>query len=336
MGRGKQTYATIATALAVAMMAAVPVLAQQPVAPPAAGWNAGVQIRGSIPDQPGLKSNTTVVPRATIEPRTAPVPQANPAIPAGMGQVVATALLTQDGQKIDSGIVWRVFQDRGVAEGRAKLVAESRNPAPVLRLPPGSYLVNASFGRAHVTRRIDVKAGDNPPEKFVINAGGLRLAALVGNGEPAPANSVLFDVFSDERDQFNHRAKILSGAKPSQIVRLNSGIYHIVSTFGDANAQVRTDVTVEAGKLTEVTVAHAAARATFKLVMRAGGEALVDTQWIIATPLGEVVKESVGALPTHMLAPGAYIVSAKSNGRMFRKEFSLQHATAVQIEVIVQ
>lgn len=308
---------------------------QAPASPPG-GWNSGVQIRGSIPDQPAAKGNTTVLPRGTIEPKPASPPVANAAVPPGMGQVSVVALLTQDGQRIDSGVIWRVFQDRAAPDGRNKQVVELRTPAPVLKLAPGSYLVNVSFGRAHVTRRIEVKLGEMPPEKFVINAGGLKLAALVGNGEPAPANSVTYEIFSDERDQFAHRAKILGGAKPGQVVRLNSGIYHIVSTYGDANAQVRTDVTVEAGKLTEATLAHAAARATFKLVMRAGGEALVDTQWSIATPQGEVVKESVGALPTHTLAPGSYVVNARSNGRVFRKEFSLQHATVVQVEVIVQ
>ena len=178
--------------------------------------------------------------------------------------------------------------------------------------------------------------GEMPAERFVLNAGGLRLSALVANGEPAPANTIMFEVFSDERDQFGNRTKILGGARPSVVIRLNSGIYHLVSTYGDANAVVSTDVTVEAGKLTEATVAHAVGKATFKLVMRAGGEALADTQWQITTPQGDVIKESGGALPTHMLAPGNYVVNATSQGRTFRREFTLQHSDALQVEVVVQ
>ena len=85
--------------------------------------------------------------------------------------------------------------------------------------------------------------------------------------------------------------------KPDVVIRLNAGIYRIVSTYGDANAQVEADVTVEAGKLSEATVSHSAARVTFKLVAREGGEALPDTQWTVQTADGEVVKRSVGALP---------------------------------------
>ena len=128
----------------------------------------------------------------------------------------------------------------------------------------------------------------------------------------------------------------MSGAKPGVIIRLNSGIYHIVSTYGDANAHVRADVTVEAGKLTEAVVTHAAAKVTFKLVTRAGGEALADTQWSILNSEGDVIKESVGALPTHTLAPGKYTCTARSGGRVFRRDFSVEQSQATEVEVVMQ
>ncbi len=298
--------------------------AQQAPAPPP-------QLRSTIPDLLPPRGATTEVPKAG----TPAAPAAAP-LPAGQSQLTLTAVLTEDGQRIESGLLWRLFLDKGGPGGRPKFVTESRAPTPSLRLPQGDYVVHAAFGRAHMTRRLSLKAGDTVAERFILNAGGLRLTALVANGEQAAAGTVLFDVFSDERDQFGNRTKILSGARAGVIVRLNSGIYNIVSTYGDANAILRTDVSVEAGKLTEATVAHAVSRATFKLVLRTGGEALADTQWVIATPQGEVVKESVGALPTHVLAPGSYVVNAKSQGRVFRREITLQHNDVVQVEVLVQ
>lgn len=313
----------------------------------ASSWSTNAPLRSTIPDQPVTvplpKSNMTVVPRATSPAASAPAPAV---LPPGVGQITLRAMLTDDSQPIDQGLIWRVYLDnagragatleKNATGGRNKLVTESRLPAPTLRLPPGDYLINAAFGRANITRRLSIKQGEMPAERFVLNAGGLRLSALVANGEPAPANTIMFEVFSDERDQFGNRTKILGGARPSVVIRLNSGIYHLVSTYGDANAVVSTDVTVEAGKLTEATVAHAVGKATFKLVMRAGGEALADTQWQITTPQGDVIKESGGALPTHMLAPGNYVVNATSQGRTFRREFTLQHSDALQVEVVVQ
>ena len=130
-----------------------------------------------------------------------------------------------------------------------------------------------------------------------------------------------YDVQSDERDQHGERIKVVTAAKAGVVLRLNAGIYSIVSTYGDANAMARADVTVEAGKLAEVTLAHAAAKVTFKLVTRRGGDAIADTQWSLATAQGEHIKQSSGALPTHFLAPGAYVVSAKHAGRLYQPRF---------------
>lgn len=242
------------------------------------------------------------------------------------------ARLTADGEEIEEGLVWRVFGHAAGNDGKTTLVATKQEARPIFKLKTGDYIVNAAFGRAHITRRIAVKA-DGATEEFVLNAGGLRIKALV-SGTDAPHNTVSYAVYSD-RDQTDNRKLVLSAAKPNLIIRLNAGIYQIVSTYGDCNAVVRSDVTVEAGKLTEAVVTHSAAKATFKLVHRAGGEALPDTQWTIQTPQGEEVKESVGALPTHILAPGSYTVIAKSQGRVFQRDVTLTSGETTQVELVM-
>jgi hypothetical protein len=326
------TFITLA-AWSWAIVAILTALSQATVAraqQPAPATPPQPSLRSTIPDGTAPKGAVTTLPKAAA-PATAVVP-----LPAGQGQIALVAMLTEDGQRIESGLVWRLFLEKGGPDGRHKFVTESRIATTVLRLPAGDYLVSAAFGRAQMTRRLQLKAGDSLSERFVLNAGGLKLTALVENGQPAAPGTVTFDVFSDERDQYGNRSKVLTGAKAGVIVRLNSGIYNVVSTYGDANAILRTDVSVEAGKLTEATVAHAVGKVTLKLVLRAGGEALTDIQWSITTPLGDVVKESVGALPTHVLAPGTYVVSARAQGRVFRREFTVQHNDAVQVEVLVQ
>ena len=322
-------------AVAAAMLFVVGVLPAQAQQSPV--WPKGIEMQGvtvgpgageakNEPAQaPG--TNTTVVPRTGGESKA---PGAS-----GPAQVKLVALLTVDGQRIDQGLIWRVYEAQTDREGKSRLIATHRDASPLLKLQPGDYLVNAAFGRAHLTRKITVAAGASGTEQFVLNAGGLRLTARIG-ATPAPANSVSYSIYSDERDQFGNRATIMTGAKPGLIVRLNAGVYHVVSTYGDANAAVRTDITVEAGKLTEATLAHSAAKVTLKLVTRTGGEALPDTHWSVQTPQGDLVKESVGALPTHILAPGTYTVLAKNAGRTFKRDFTVQHGEIAQIEVMMQ
>lgn len=303
-------HAAVLLAVLLPVFVATASLAQDPVpdGPPAGPWGPTIEKR----------KNTTVLERGKSK---------------GTG-VKVVALLTGDGQQIEQGLVWRVFQTNGQAR-KSKLLIESHEASPFLKLPPGEYTVNAAFGRANLTRKITVKAADGPPfEAFVLNAGGLRLSALV-NGKPAPPGFVTYSIYADDRDQFENRSAVLTGAKPNLIIRLNSGIYRVVSQYGDANAKIETDVTVEAGKLTETTVTHSGGKATFKLVTRSGGEAMPDTRWTIQTEEGELVKESVGALPTHVLAPGNYEVTASSGGHIFQKAFQIKDGDHVSVEVMM-
>lgn len=255
-----------------------------------------------------------------------------PAVETALVSMVAR--LTADGEEIGEGLVWRVFW-HPPGDVRPSLIATKQEARPTFKLGVGDYVVNAALGRAHISRRITVAGGqaEPPVEEFVLNAGGLRVKALVA-GLEAPSNTVSYAIYSD-RDQTDNRKLVLSAARPNLVLRLNAGIYHIVSTYGDCNAVVQSDVTVEAGKLTEATVTHSAAKATFKLVQRAGGEALPDTQWTIQTPQGEEIKESVGALPTHILAPGTYTVIAKSQGRQFQRDITLANGETAQVEVVM-
>ena len=161
------------------------------------------------------------------------------------------------------------------------------------------------------------------------------LLPLVGGPVQAPPTGEPW-VPAPRADGKGDHALIVPNVSPNTVVRLNSGTYQVVSTYGDANAIVRADVTVEAGKLTEATLQHTAARVTLKLVTRTGGEAIPDTQWAIQTAQGEVVKESVGALPSHTLAPGNYVAVARSGGKAYRRDFAVQNGETVQVEVLVE
>ncbi len=250
--------------------------------------------------------------------------------------VTFKALLTEGGPKVESGLVWRVFSLKTAPNGTRKLISTHREANPTAALAPGEYLVNAAYGLSNLTKRLKVESGRSLEETFVLNAGGLKLGAVLANGQPLPAGSVHFDILSDDEDQFGKRRTILGNAKPGVVIRLNAGAYHIVSLYGRANAAVRADVTVEPGKITDATIKHAAAPVTFRLVQKAGGEALADTKWTILTPTGDVVKEVAGALPTNILAAGNYAVVANHNGESYTSKFAVATGEAKQIEVVME
>src|SRR5690606_8931956 len=128
----------------------------------------------------------------------------------------------------------------------------------VFDLEPGSYLVHASYGRAGATKRISV-GKQAQRESFVLDAGGLKLDAIASGGGRIPSAKLRFSIYEGGREDNGERALILPNVQPNTVVRLRSGTYHIVSTYGSVNAIIRSDIRVEAGKLTEATVEHHAA-----------------------------------------------------------------------------
>jgi len=256
-------------------------------------------------------------------------------LPARKANVDLVALLTDAGPQIKRGVIWRIYTPSKDGSSPS-LLSEHPQAHLILPLSPGVYVINAAFGLAHLTRTINVSSGEDRREKFVINAGGLKILTRAASASFAGPVSATYDLFADERDQFGKRRKILSTMRPGRITRLNSGIYRIVSRLGDANAIVASEVTVEAGKLTEATVVHEAAKVTFKLVQRSGGDALADAQWIIMSTSGKVIKETAGALPTHVLAPGSYTISARWGGKLHTRTCAVRSGDNVEVEVVIR
>jgi hypothetical protein len=291
--------------------------------------------------QPGAPGETAVNKSAPapgqslmLTQRVAPPKPSAPEVKLPV-PVTFKALVTEQGPKLDSGLVWRVYAAAVSPDGTRKLIATHREANPTAALLPGDYLVNAAYGLSNLTKEIKVESGKSIEETFVLNTGALKLAATLPNGDPLPEGSVRFDIFTDEEDQFGNRHRMLANAKPGVVIRLNAGAYHIVSLYGDANAKVKCDVTVEPGKITEATVKQTGAKVTFKLVQTLGGEALADTKWKILTSAGDVVKENAGALPTHILANGSYAVVADHGGLDYTRKFSIESSDPKQIEVVI-
>ncbi len=289
------------------------------------GWQTDLDVGVPFPTGP----NTTVIPRSNPDTPSQD-PQTNTVA------VELMAFLTAEGQQIDRGLVWRIFKVSDQSGSRNELLTTQRAASPTVRLKPGDYLINASFGRAHLTRKFTVREDSGVlTERFVLNAGGLRLKAMIDGSKPQ-RNTVTYSIYEGELNQSGDRDLVLANVRPELIIRLNAGIYHIISKYGDANAKVAADVTVEAGKLTEAMISHTAARVTFKLVTREGGEALPGTQWTLKTENGEIVKRSVGALPTHIIAPGTYSITAKAGGQDYQRQFEVGSGDIAEVEVLRQ
>jgi hypothetical protein len=246
------------------------------------------------------------------------------------------ALLTEKGKPVEQGLTWRVFSPIPGSDGKLPLLATSEGGSAAFQLIPGEYFVNVAFGRAGATRKIKIaEAGAVEKQVLVLDAGGVMLNAVSGSDVRIPPGELSFSIFSADEKEDGERALVVADVKPGTVVRLNTGTYHVVSNYGSVNAVIRADIQIEAGKLTEATIQHRAAKLTLKLVSEPGGEAIADTAWSILTSSGDVVSESVGAFPTLVLAEGGYTAIARNKEKIFQRDFTVKAGVNTDVEVLL-
>jgi hypothetical protein len=277
-------------------------------------------------------------PPAQVERTPAAVPTppalAAPAIPAGQVALYLTARFGRDLPQIPSGIIWRVYPERPDNTGAMRMIREDKTAAPTMLLPPGSYIIHASLGNAQALKKVQLRA-ETVRETFDIPAGGIRIEGKVGDAR-IPSGQIHFDIYKGSQFEPGDKRPLTQNAMTGEIMLVPEGTYHIVSHYGDGNAVVRSDIRVQAAKVTDVSVTHRAAIITLKLVTTAGGEALANTQWSVLTPGGDVIKESIGAFPRVILAEGEYRVIARNEGRSFQHDFNVVNGVDSEIAVVAQ
>jgi hypothetical protein len=283
-------------------------------------------IAPSAPKNPAPQSLTGASANPAVQAHAMPV------VPPGQGALALSARFGRELPIINGGLHWRVY--RTEANGVPRLVKEEKGPTPTVVLPPGPYIVSASFGLASVTKTVQVRA-ETAKDVFEIPAGGLRIEGRVGDAR-IPPGQISFDLYKGSQFEPGDKRPIATSIMTGDLVLVPEGTYHIVSNYGDANATVRSDIRVQVGKLTDTTVNHRAAIITLKLVNDRGGEARANTQWSVLTPGGDVIKESIGAFPRVILAEGEYRAVARNDNRTYEGEFRVVNGVDREVEVIAR
>jgi len=246
--------------------------------------------------------------------------------------VTLIAEVTDKSPKSNGGLVWRIFDTTPDKTGQLALVAKSELASPTLRLKPGDYVVHVAYGRAQASDALSVRDGATRKE-MILDAGGLKLNAMITGDLPIPFNLLHFDVFTagtNEADRSLVAEKISAG----DTLTLNAGTYHIVSHFGDVNAVVRADLRVEPGQLTEATLYQKAAQVSFKLVSVAGGEAIADIDWTVKSKDGATIFTNTGTFPATVLEEGTYTVVAKRGDKVYNRAFQVAAGKPEDVEVL--
>jgi hypothetical protein len=288
-------------------------------------------VRAVVAAAVALLASPVIVWAQTPAPQPAPPAAIEAPTAQRTTQVTAQALYAGDNRPIRSGLIWRVLREDGES-AVPTIVARSAEAVAQFQLPPGPYILHATYGYASGWKRINI--GNSPlNERLTLSAGALRLAASIAD-RPVPPQLVSFSVFVPLAGNSEGRL-VAENMRAGDTLRLPEGTYHVVSIYGDANAIRRADIKVESGRLVEATIIHRAAKATLKLVAQPGGEAFAGTAFTVMTPGGDVIREAIGAFPEVILAEGEYTLIARQEDQVHTREFRIEAGIDRDIEVVV-
>jgi hypothetical protein len=285
----------------------------------------------ATPAQPAPKgpSLQSLPPAGNTPAATSPAPAAS-----GQGSLALSAKFGRDLPAITGGLHWRIYSAK-IEQGALRPVKEEKGASPTVSLPAGAYVIHVGFGLASATKTIQLRPGEPLREVFEIPAGGLRIEGKVGDVR-IPPGQIGFDLYKGSQFEAGDKRPIVQSAQTGDVILVPEGTYHIESKYGDVNATVRSDIRVQASKLTDATVTHRAAIMTLKLVNEWGGEARANTQWSVLTPGGDVIKESIGAFPRVILAEGEYRVIARNDNQTYERAFKVVTGVDTEVEVLAR
>lgn len=250
-------------------------------------------------------------------------------------RVYFEARLVEDGASVEKGLEWRIFGSKIGEDGKLPLLANAVGGTRTFKMSAGQYLVHASYGHASALRKVEI-GPESSREILILDAGGLSLSAVAGEDTPIPANMLRFDVYAAKQDDRGQRQLIARQVRAGEIIPFPAGTYHVVSSYGDLNAEIRADIRVRPGKVTKARLKHRAAHITLRLVRASGGDALANTQWSVLNESGDLITESTSAFPRIVLSEGTYTAIAKNNERIFSEDFTVTPGLNRDVEVLVE
>ncbi|MBN9304861.1 MAG: hypothetical protein BGO82_10875 [Devosia sp. 67-54] len=162
----------------------------------------------------------------------------------GAGHADITAVFAEGQPVNDSVLFVEIFEAKKDIQGRRNSVANGYGPTISTDLPPGDYVVQATYDAVKVEQPLTIKAGEASDLVIDLNAGALAVSA---------PNADYVEVFSAKKDIQGHRLSFGGSYDMSATRTLPAGDYHVVVTMKDTSTR-EADTTIKVGERTELTV----------------------------------------------------------------------------------
>lgn len=240
----------------------------------------------------------------------------------GSGRVSLAVVMEEGGTPVSQNVSWDVFGEAD-AEGQRPKAAFSYQAKPVLSLAAGKYLVEVKVGNATGRATVEVEAGKTLEKIIALGAGRVKLSALAAEGQNPIANELSWEILG-QADAEGRRAQVAYSYEAQPTLNLPAGNYTAEIKWGGTT--LHKDLTVAAGKLTEINVVLNAGTLSASAHMAAGADPAPDNlSWeVFGEPNAEGTRPNVGfsydAQPKFRLPAGKYLITVKRGAVAVKQE----------------
>jgi len=255
---------------------------------------------------------TAAIPPASVPPHELRIERTQ----AGSEGLELAARLSETGNLIMRPVGWMVRRALAADPSGGETVLKQDASVADLRLDPGDYLVEATYGYVKVAHTVRVEPGRFVGLTLILNVGGIRaLSKLSTLGMPAEVTA------SHRIYALNGRSgghEIAAAAGQGELLRVPAGAYRIESRFSPGNAVANTEIVVKPGVLSSIEIAHVAGVARIDIP-----EASEDATWEVRASNGPWRASGKGDRPNLVLAPGSYVATAAVAGQSRSQAFTI-------------
>ena len=150
------------------------------------------------------------------------------------GRLSLTAALSDNNDIQKNGVRWDVYGAETDEDGKRRHVIHSYDWRTNFYLPAGRYYITVSQGNARSSSEVAVAPGKKTSERIVLNAGKVKLAALLKRGGTPIPKGLRWDIYSAKKDLEGKRRHITHSYDAEPLFTLNSGTYAITVIRGKA------------------------------------------------------------------------------------------------------
>jgi hypothetical protein len=208
------------------------------------------------------------------------------------------ARLDERGGLVNRPVTWTVKRALGGSAAAGEPVYSGEAPAADLKLEPGEYRVEASYGLARVVHEVAVHPGQRVGVTLILHVGGVRALSLVDDRYVPTSVTAAHRIYALSGPQSGQR---LTATDQGEVARLGAGDYRVESRFEPGNAVAETMVAIKPGILSSLEISHLAG--LVRVEFPRGGE---DDSFEVRAVDGGWVWRGRGPGGDLVLAPGRY------------------------------